>query len=123
VSPDETALDLEWVAVLDRLEAATAPVARHGAEDGHGAADGHGADDGHGDGGAPATSAAWTPPVHLEPVPAHLMARAEGVLASQRAALDRVEAERRAVLGQLGALRAVGETAAPSRPVYLDASA
>lgn len=109
MSPDETALDLEWVAVLDHLEAATGVVADRGAgEDGR---------------GAPVTADTWTPPLGLPPVPAHLVGRVEGVLALQRAALDRVEGERRAALGQLGALRAVGDTAAPSRPVYLDASA
>lgn len=108
MSPDLGALDADWVALLDELESAATPPPASG---GAGAVDDAG------------PVAPWSPPTDLGPLPGELAERAGAVLARAREAAERLGAERRDVLGQLGALRAVGGTAAPERPVYLDASA
>lgn len=97
MSPDDGEAIATWASVLDDLETATARSVD----------------------GAPA---AWAPPLGLGPLPVDLQPRAEEVLARQHGARQRLDAELRDVTGQLGAVRAVGRSAAPERPVYLDVS-
>lgn len=97
MSPDDGEAIATWASVLDDLETATE---RSGEV-------------------SPGT---WAPPLGLGPLPVDLQPRAEQVLALQKDARDRTDAELRDVTGQLGAVRAVVSSAAPERPVYLDVS-
>lgn len=56
-------------------------------------------------------------------MPRDLVGRASRLLAAQRDRLASLEADRRATLEHLGALRAVDATREPRVSVYLDASA
>ena len=95
MSPDDAEAIATWASVLDDLETAAARAGRE----------------------APG---AWAPPLGLGPLPIDLQPRAREVLALQHGARGRVDAELRDVTGQLGAVRAVGRSAAPERPVDLD---
>jgi len=97
VSPEDGEAIATWASVLDDLETATA---RSGE----------------------VASGTWAPPVGLGPLPVDLQPRAAEVLARQQSTRQRLDAELRDVTGQLGAVRAVGRSAAPERPVYLDVS-
>ncbi|OII12799.1 hypothetical protein BIU97_02305 [Curtobacterium sp. MCBA15_009] len=65
----------------------------------------------------------WSEPTGLGPIPRDLVGRASRLLAAQRDRLAVLEADRRATLEHLGALRAVDATREPRGSVYLDASA
>jgi len=66
-----------------------------------------------------AAHVAWTPPTHLGPLPLHLRAQAERVLAEQRQSV-RTLAEMRLETGRhLAALRSVPRQST-GQPVYLD---
>ena len=71
----------------------------------------------------PGAVAGWSEPAGLGPIPRALVGRASRLLAAQRDALVALEASRRSVASQMGALRAVDATREPRGSVYLDASA
>lgn len=62
----------------------------------------------------------WTPPVGLGTLPAELVERATRILAAQRAAIARVDDERRDTGRHLAALRTVPSTTDAAASVYLD---
>ncbi|WFR66077.1 hypothetical protein P9139_13705 [Curtobacterium flaccumfaciens] len=69
------------------------------------------------------TGTAWSEPTGLGPIPLELVGRASRLLAAQHDRIVTLEADRRATLDHLGALRAVDATREPRGAVYLDASA
>lgn len=71
----------------------------------------------------PSAGAGWSEPTGLGPIPRELVGRASRLLAVQRDALAALDANRRSVVSQMGALRAVDATREPRGSVYLDASA
>ncbi|GAB3604637.1 hypothetical protein GCM10027413_00460 [Conyzicola nivalis] len=66
-----------------------------------------------------ATTAIWTPPIHLGPLPVELRERAESLLAEQRVSARTLDELHRVTGRHLSAVRAVPQLA-DRQSVYLD---